>query len=185
MNPMNLVRWQEKGYIFKIRNGWYCFNDIESSENIDWLAANLVYAPSYVSLHAALSYHGLIPEAIYETSSITTRKTNRFETALGVYSYHHVKPDIFRFGQTLIHMDGERTLPGKSRKILLAEPETAMLDFLYIHTQYKTERDMELLRFDEHILGEILNEKFFVYLKRYTNRALENRVGKLRKAYAL
>ena len=71
------------------------------------------------------------------------------------------------------------------RKILLAEPEKAMLDFLYIHTQYKTERDMELLRFDEHTLGEILNEKFFVYLERYTIRALENRVGKLRKAYAL
>ena len=103
MNPMNLVRWQKMEYIIRIRNGWYCFNDTESSENIDWLAANLIYAPSYVSLHAALSYYGVIPEAIFETTSITTRKTNQFKTLLGNYSYHHVKQNIFGFGQTCCH----------------------------------------------------------------------------------
>jgi predicted transcriptional regulator of viral defense system len=55
MNPMNLVRWQKKGYISKLRNKWYAFNDAESNENIEWLAANLIYAPSYISLHTALS----------------------------------------------------------------------------------------------------------------------------------
>lgn len=54
MNLMNLVRWQKKWYILKLRNGWYAFNDTASSENIEWLAANLIYAPSYISLHTAL-----------------------------------------------------------------------------------------------------------------------------------
>jgi predicted transcriptional regulator of viral defense system len=185
MNLMNLVRWQKKGYIIKIRNGWYCFNDTESSENIDWLAANLIYDPSYVSLHAALSYYGLIPEAIYETTSITTRKTNRFATPLGDYSYHHVKHDVFSFGQTLIQMDGERSLTGKGRNIVMAAPEKALLDLFYIHSQYKTEKEMEHIRLDEAMLKEILNEKFYSYLERYTNRALEDRVNTMRKAYAL
>lgn len=44
MNLMNLVRWQEKVYIMKLRNRWYTFNDTESSENIEWLAANLIYS---------------------------------------------------------------------------------------------------------------------------------------------
>jgi hypothetical protein len=35
MNLMNLVRWQKKGYISKLRNSWYAFNDAESHENID------------------------------------------------------------------------------------------------------------------------------------------------------
>jgi len=185
MNPMNLVRWQKKEYIIRIRNGWYCFNDTESSENIDWLAANLIYAPSYVSLHAALSYYGVIPEAIFETTSITTRKTNHFKTLLGNYSYHHVKQDIFGFGQILIQVNAESSLTGIGRKIVMAAPEKALLDFLYIHSQYNTEKEMEHLRLDETLLEEILNEKFFAYLARYTNRALEKRVSKMRKAYAL
>ncbi|MCD4709614.1 MAG: hypothetical protein K8R52_02110 [Bacteroidales bacterium] len=185
MNLMNLVRWQKKGYILKIRNGWYCFNDTESSENIDWLAANLVYAPSYISLHAALSYYGVIPEAIFETTSISTRRTNHFKTLLGNYSYHHVKQNIFGFGQILIPVDGGSSLTGKGRKIAMAAPEKALLDFLYIHNQYNTEKEMEHLRLDETLLEEILNEKFYSFLVRYTNRALEDRVGKMRKAYAL
>jgi len=48
MNAMNLVRWQKKGYILRLRNRWYAFNDTESRENIEWLAANLIYAPSYI-----------------------------------------------------------------------------------------------------------------------------------------
>jgi len=185
MNPNNLVRWQKKGYIIKIRNGWYCFNDTESSENIDWLAANLIYAPSYISLHAALSYYGVIPEGIFETTSITTRKTNHFETFLGSYSYHHVKQDIFGFGQILVQVNAESSLTGKGRKIVMASPEKALLDFLYIHSQYNTEQEMVHLRLDETVLEKTLNEKFYAYLERYTNRALENRVSKMRKAYAL
>ncbi len=185
MNLMNLVRWQKKGYIIKIRNGWYCFSDTESSENIDWLAANLVYDPSYVSLQSAMSYYGLIPEAIFETTSITTRKTNRFVTPLGNYSYNHVKSNIFSFGQSLIHMDGDRSQTGRGRKILLASPEKAILDFFYIHIHYKTEKDMEHLRLDEALLKETLNWKFFSYLEKYTNNSLEDRIKKMRKAYAL
>ena len=185
MNPMNLVRWQEKDYIIRIRNGWYCFNDTESSENIEWLAANLVYAPSYISMHAALSYYGVIPEAIFETTSITTRKTNHFKTLLGNLSYHHVKQSIFGFGQILIQMNGESSLTGKGRKIVMAAPEKALLDFLYINSQYNTEKEMEHLRLDETLLEEILNKEFYFYLALYTNRALENRVNKMRKAYAL
>jgi predicted transcriptional regulator of viral defense system len=185
MNLMNLVRWQKKGFIIKIRNGWYCFNDSESTENINWLAANLIYAPSCISLHSALSYYGLIPEAIFGTTSITTRKTNYFMTPMGSYSYHHVKRSIFGLGQTLIQADGKSSLTGTGRKIVMAEPEKALLDFLYIHNQYDTVKELEHLRLDESLLEEILNVKFYSLLAMYANRSLEDRVGKMRKAYAL
>ena len=55
MNNMNLVRWHQKGYLIKIIKGWYCFSDYEPAENISWLIANLIYSPSYISLHSAFS----------------------------------------------------------------------------------------------------------------------------------
>ena len=134
INRMNLVRWQEKGYLLKIRNGWYCFSGNRIGENIPWLAANLIYQPSYISLHAALSYYNLIPEGIYLTTSITTRKTNRFETPIGSFSYNSVKKSIYGFGHTLIDFN---TAPAGNlsvtRKILFAELEKSILDFFYIN----------------------------------------------------
>lgn len=60
----------------------------------------------------------------------------------------------------------------------MAAPKKALLDFLYINSQYNTEKEMEYLRLDETLLEEIMNEKFYSFLVRYTNRALEDRVGK-------
>ena len=82
-------------------------------------------------------------------------------------------------------MDDGRSLTGRGRKILLASPEKAILDFFYIHIHYKTEKDMEHLRLDEALLKETLNWKFFSYLEKYTNNSLEDRIKKMRKAYAL
>jgi hypothetical protein len=42
MSLMNRVCWQEKGYILKPTNRWYAFNDAESPENVEWLAARLI-----------------------------------------------------------------------------------------------------------------------------------------------
>jgi len=184
MNMMNLVRWQEKGYIIRIRNGWYCFADTESSENIDWLAANLICQPSYISLQTALSWYNLIPEAIYNTTSVTTKKTNRFTTPLGSFIYHRIKPELFGFGQTLMEVDASVNRPGRGRKIALASFEKAILDFLYTNSFYRTEKELEGLRLNETVLKEALNGKFFTYLEKYGSRALEERVFKLIKVYS-
>ena len=51
--------------------------------------------PSFISFESALSYHGLIPEAVCEvTSSCHLSKKKRFETSIGIFSYTHspVKP---------------------------------------------------------------------------------------------
>ena len=134
MNLMNLVRWQEKGYVLKLRNRWYAFNDAESNENVGWLAANLIYSPSYVSLHTALSWYNLIPEMIATTTSVTTRKTNKFSTPLGTFNYHSMKPDLFGFGYVLENMDNSGK--GAGRKIMLATPQKAILDFFYINSHF-------------------------------------------------
>jgi predicted transcriptional regulator of viral defense system len=149
MNLMNLVRWQKKGYISKLRNRWYVFNDVESHENIVWLAANLIYAPSYISLHTALSWYNLIPEMIATTTSVTTRKTNRFSTSLWDFDYHRIKPELFGFGYSLVNMDAYNSKSNNNRKIMVATPQKALLDFFYINSFYNSEKDMEDLRLND------------------------------------
>jgi predicted transcriptional regulator of viral defense system len=183
MNLMNLVRWQEKGYILKVRNRWYAFNDAESSENLEWLAANLIYSPSYISMHTALSWYNLIPEMIAITTSVTTRKTNRFSTPLGSFDYHSIKPELFGYGYVLENMDssGNRT----SRKIMLATPQKAILDFFYINSYYDTEKEIENLRLNETELANIINSEFYQYLEKYQSQALDRRIRKMIKLYKL
>lgn len=183
MNLMNLVRWQEKGFILKLRNRWYTFNDAESSENLEWLVANLIYAPSYISLHTALSWYNLIPEMIAITTSVTTRKTNRFSTPQGSFDYHSIKTELFGFGYVFVNMDSSEKENG--RQIMIASPQKAILDFFYINSFYTSEKDMEDLRFNENELVRIIDTKFFQYLEKYQNNALERRIRKLIKLYSL
>lgn len=183
MNLMNLVRWQEKGFILKLRNRWYTFNDAESSENLEWLVANLIYAPSYISLHTALSWYNLIPEMIAITTSVTTRKTNRFSTPQGSFDYHSIKTELFGFGYVFVNMDSSEKENG--RQIMIASPQKAILDFFYINSFYTSEKDMEDLRFNETELVRIIDTKFFQYLGKYQNNALERRIRKLIKLYSL
>ena len=185
MNLMNLVRWQSKGYIVRLRNRWYAFNDTESHENIEWLAANLIYAPSYVSLHTALSWYNLIPEMIAPTTSVSTRKTNRFSTPIGEFDYHRIKPELFGFGYLLEDMDSYKGERNNSRKIMLATPQKAILDFFYINNFYSSEKDMEDLRLNDIELTKIINNEFYQYLDRYESKALERRIRLMTKTYGL
>jgi predicted transcriptional regulator of viral defense system len=185
MNLMNLVRWQKKGYILKLRNCWYAFNDAESYENIEWLAANMIYAPSYISLHTALSWYNLIPEMIYTTTSVTTRKTNKFNTPLGAFDYHRIKPEIFGFGYKLENIDTYKGERGKSRKIMLASPQKAILDFFYINSFYNTLKDFFDLRLNDFELSKYINEEFFQFLEKYHSKTLERRIRLMIKTYGL
>ena len=73
----NLVRWQEKGYIKKIRNKWYIFSDKNINEINLFYIANSIYSPSYISFESALSYYNIIPEAVFSVTSATSLKTNK------------------------------------------------------------------------------------------------------------
>jgi predicted transcriptional regulator of viral defense system len=168
-----------------LRNRWYAFNDAESHENIEWLAANLIYAPSYISLHTALSWYNVIPEMIVLTTSVSTRKTNRFHTPLGDFDYHRIKPGLFGFGYTLEVMDAARSRSGNSRMIMMATPQKAILDFFYINSFYSSEKDMEDLRLNDTELAKIVNKEFYQYLAKYKSKTLESRIQLMTKTYGL
>ncbi len=121
-----LNRWQKRGLILKLRKGLYLLNKNERRVSPgQMLIANNLYQPSYVSLEHALSFCGLIPERSYTVTSVTTKKTAHFKNMEGDFSYQHIKPQAFR---------GFREMKDPSGcSVFIAEPEKAVVDFLYLN----------------------------------------------------
>src|SRR3989338_11710785 len=69
-----LNEWQKKGYLKKVRRGYYIFADHNLNEAVLFSIANKIYSPSYVSFEMALANYGLIPEAVYGITSATANK---------------------------------------------------------------------------------------------------------------
>jgi hypothetical protein len=86
-----------------------------------YLLANHILGPSYVSLESALSYHGLIPERVYEISSVTTENSKTYKTPAGRFSYTHVPLPYYSFGLQQVELS-------KIQIALVASPEKALCD---------------------------------------------------------
>ncbi|MBU4360840.1 type IV toxin-antitoxin system AbiEi family antitoxin domain-containing protein [Patescibacteria group bacterium] len=89
-----LHRYTKSGFIIRLKRGLYAFPDALPP---DLYIANKLYSPSYISLEFALAYHGVIPEIVYEITSVTTKATRRFEVkTLGkVFSYRKIKKNAY------------------------------------------------------------------------------------------
>lgn len=87
IDKRRLFEWKKKGYIMKLRNGWYCLPEFFEESYSTWIIANSVHTPSYISLESALGYYGLIPEGVFMTTSVTTKRPLRIKMAEHDYSY--------------------------------------------------------------------------------------------------
>ncbi|MCK4852094.1 MAG: hypothetical protein KAS86_03170 [Candidatus Omnitrophica bacterium] len=162
-----LSEWQKKGCISKVINGWYLFTGREMGEHELIEVANRIYKPSYVSLEMALSYHGLIPEAVYGITSVSTRRTYHFRSSLADFSYRSIQARLF-FGYDLVARNN------KTAKI--ASAEKAVLDYLYLHPELKNAEDMRSIRFNAEQAADVIDEDVFrEYLDRFASGALVKR----------
>lgn len=174
----NFGRWIKKGLLIRLRQGYYTFPEYKNKADIALYFANRIYRPSYVSLHTALSFYGMIPEAVMQITSVTTLKTISFSNDFGEYGYKSIKPELF-FGYEL-----KPILEGLAFQ--LARPEKALLDLLYLYPFYNTIQDMEDLRLDEDFVHDDLDIRILdEYTSRFKNKALEKRVRLLKNTYGL
>lgn len=162
-----LDRWEKKGYLKKVKRGFYCFSTQDVDQNFLFYTANKIYTPSYVSLEMALKHYGLIPEEIFQITSVATKKTTNFQISVGNFSYRQIKPSLY-FGYRLVEFG--------QQKILIAEPEKAILDYLYIHPKLKTVADFEGMRINiDEFRSQINSERFQKYLETFNNKQLSKR----------
>ena len=176
-NRNNLTRWVSQGLLLKLRQGYYTFPELAKKANFNLFVSNRIYRPSYISLHTALAFYGLIPEAIIDITAVTSLNTANFENSIGSYSYQKIKSDLFF---------GYERWKYNNTNILIAFPEKAILDLLYLYSFYNTEQEIEELRFDEYFLSNELSiQRLDEYTALYKNKALEKRVKILKKVYGI
>lgn len=172
----NLWRWVKKGYLIKLRQGYYLFNESAGLPDVTFYVANCIYKPSYISLQTALSYYGLIPETVVGMTSVSTLKTASFKNSLAEFTYKKINERLFS-GYEMILFDGNKT-------IAMATPEKALLDFFYLYPVYRSERDLLELRLNEDVLEESFDfDKIDTFISLFKNKRLENTVGLLKKVY--
>ena len=114
-----------KGSIIRIKKGLYIFGDEYRRRPFSReILANLIYGPSYISLDYALHHYGLIPERVEAVPSVTTGRSRRFPTSVGLFTYRMIPLEAFRIGMDQIEI-------GDGRAFLMATPAKALADKLY------------------------------------------------------
>lgn len=169
--PARLNDWQKRGYIKKLRRGYYVFADVPLDENLLYLIANRLYAPSYITLESALSYYGLIPEGVYSITSACSKKSSSFYTPIAQFTYHRIKPQLM-FGYCL-QKQGDQSYK-------IAEVEKAVLDYLYLHPDISNRADFDEWRFNSReFLARADMNKLNQYAKAFGNKSFVARLTRL------
>ena len=172
-NMMNLVNWQQKNYIKKLRNGWYRFNNKIENENELFYIANKIYSPSYISLETALKYYGLIPEEVFSIYSISTSKTITFNNEVAVFKYSKLKNECF-FGYKLI--------TSSSFTYKIADIEKSLLDFIHLRIKKTSIEDYAAYRINQSIVAEQVDfQKLLNYAKLFKNKHLMQKISEFKK----
>ncbi len=169
-----LTRWQKAGYLVKIRNGFYRLKDSPRKGSSElFFIANRIYQPSYISLQSALSWYGFIPEGVFTITSVSTLKTQNFQTPEGVFAYQTVRKNLF-FGYRLEHFGAWR--------FKIATPGKALLDLLYLNPHLDSEAHFVELRLNFWELKEHFNRREFEnYLSLAASPTLTDRAKKFLK----
>lgn len=162
-----LHRWMKAGRLFPLRRGMYSLSDRYRKVPISPAAlANHLYRPSYLSGLWALGFYGLIPEKVEVFTSVSTRVPRRFENALGLFEYRHVKRDAF-FAYREVSIQGS--------PVLLADPGKALLDLWHLESGEWNEPRMAGMRFQNlaTVEANTLNRHAEAYNSPRLQRAVE------------
>lgn len=174
----NFVRWIASGEILRLRRNLYTFPEYLQIPDSALYFANQIYRPSYVSLHTALHFHGVIPEEVVQFTSVSTLKTAYFQNAFGSYTFHHISAS-YMFGYELKKAEGQVPFV-----IQMATPEKAIIDLLHLYPEYSSAEDMLNLRMNEYYMErEIDLGRLLEYTNRINSPTLTKRVNLLREAY--
>ncbi len=156
----------KEGVIQSIKKGLYV---VGPALNIDrkpepFLLANHILGPSYVSVETALSYHGLIPERVYEIASMTTQAPRKFNTPLGTFTYTRLPLPYYAFG-----IRSEKL--ADDQYAMVASPEKALCDkiittsgLLFRSKKAAKEFLLENMRMDEDALRQLNTKEIMTWI---------------------
>ena len=152
-----ILRGVNKNIYVKLKRGLYCLTETPPN---NYLIANRLYEPSYISFDTAISYYGIIPETIYSITSATTKTTRRFVAGGIEYTYQKLRKEFFT---------GYRAVKYQGETVLLAEPEKALADYLYFIGLKKRSLSYERLN-----LNKVRKRKLTAYVKLFKRPKMNN-----------
>lgn len=118
----NLTNWVNKGYFERLkRNVYECAQPGDETPG-EFLVANKLYQPSYVSRETAISFYNILPEETAQVTSVTTKPTRTIKNRYGTFTYRTIKKNAY---------NGYRITKIQGTKTLIADKEKALADFIY------------------------------------------------------
>lgn len=149
-----------QGLLLRLKQGIYTLKtDPPGEEEI----ANALYKPSYISFEYALAYYGIIPERPYSITSATTKSTAQFSIQEKTFVYYTIKKEAYT---------GYNLVKGAAKAFLIAEPEKALVDYLYFVTLGKRGGN------DRVITKNLDIKKLRTYAKLYRRQSLEDIIAR-------
>ncbi len=177
-----LDRAIKTGEVQRIKRGLYVLSrEYRKTEPPLFTVAVLLYSPSHISLETALAYHGLIPEAVYQVASVTTRRRHVFETPLGVFSYHCVP-----CRSPMVGVEGVKL--HQSFWGFVATPLRAIADLLYLNRTITWQKDgpgflLDSLRIEEEDLREISFDHCEEIVQAFRSRRVKYFLEQMQREY--
>ena len=136
-----IQRLEKNKIIQKLASGKYLF--LLNPPN-DYLIANYLYHPSYISLESALSFYGMITGFPYKIVSVTCNKSKSINIKEKEFQYCRISQRLF-WGYE------------KKEDFLIAEKEKALLDYLYFGSKGLRSIDWEEIEITGINKGKLIN----------------------------
>ncbi len=135
-----ILRMEREGELIRLKRGLFVVHPNVSGKILSLeLIANHIYGPSYVSMHTALRYYGLIPERVVQTQSVTIKHTRSFTNELGEFTYQQAAADYFAIGLQMIQQ--------ADYSFVMASPEKALCDLIIFTSGLNLRSKREILTF--------------------------------------
>ncbi|KQC13665.1 MAG: hypothetical protein APR63_07915 [Desulfuromonas sp. SDB] len=157
----SLYLWKKKGLIKSLKRNLYELTYPDDYHIPDLFIANKLYRPSYISLETALSNFSIIPEVSMSVTSLTTKPTRRFKNHHGLFIYQTVTPEKF---------SGYNIEKINQFEIFMAEPEKALVDYIYFRIIREKLLTFEDTRIDLSVLEKMNMKKIIKYSTLYHKR---------------
>jgi len=122
---LQLSRWVKSDRLLQLRRGLYALAPVwRKTEAHPFLVANALRRGSYVSLEAALAYHGVIPEHVPVVTSVGPVRPETVRNPLGTFQFKRVAKNLL-FGYSRIEV-------APRQFAFVASAEKALLDLVYL-----------------------------------------------------
>jgi hypothetical protein len=145
----------KKGILTNLKKGLYMAGPNVNAKPEPFLIANYLWGPSYVSLDAALSWHGFIPERVYGISSVTLKAAKIFSTAAGNFEYIHIPAPYYSYGISQLKLADDQYAMIASAEKALCDRIISSPGVLFRSSKNVLEYLIEDLRIDESLLKSL------------------------------